>query len=76
MSRAVRDNGGPAFPQGEFSAYEPSREGMTLRAWFAGQAMAALANSTVEADMTRQQMATAAKGFYALADAMIAEREK
>ena len=39
-----RDNGGPAFPQNDLSSYgmgpaECSNGGMTLRDWFAGQAM-------------------------------------
>jgi hypothetical protein len=64
-------DGGSAFP-----VLDPSssfwREGMTLRDWFAGQALLALASSRTDNRMAFREMAGNA---YRLADAMIAERE-
>lgn len=75
-----RDLGPAAFPIGgydgvEFTTREP---GMSLRDWFAGQALAAFGtwspapyNSTQEAaDLVR------AKRAYEIADAMLSERAK
>ena len=56
-----RTNGGPAFPGGT---------GMSLREWFAGQALAGIAESYWDAPDL------AAKKAYELADAMLAERGK
>ena len=71
----VQNNGGPAFPQTDLSAYnmgpaETGNGGMTLRDWFAGQALAGHiahegGGATFDLD------ATAA---YKWADAMIAAR--
>ena len=46
MSEKIND-GGPAFPQNDLSTYnmgpaEKNNGGMTMRDWFAGQALAAL----------------------------------
>ena len=62
----TKDTGGPAFP----STY-PNRDGMTLRDWFAGMAMAQLC--VAQNTATREQDAETA---YTIADAMIAERSK
>lgn len=67
---AIND-GGPAFPfkcQGPTTAPEVYY-GMTLRDWFAGQALARIA--TEECDMDEK-----ARWCYRLADAMIEERQK
>lgn len=66
--------GGPAFPCPELSdgngnGIVQACDGMTLRDWFAGQA---LAGGMVKYDAE----ATASQAAYALADAMIAERSK
>jgi hypothetical protein len=74
------DNGGPAFPQPDLSGYgmgpvegpdgQYQMQGMTLRDWFAGQALAGIAasGSTLpykdDADMA-----------YKYADAMLAARK-
>ena len=59
---------GQAFP-GEFSS------GMSLRDWFAGQALADMA-SVVDKDFPGFGMEQVAKECYRMADAMIAERGK
>lgn len=63
----------PAFPEvpGDFNAYE-GRQGMTLRDWFAGQALAGFTvatNSNIEPGRY-------ARACYALADAMLAARKE
>ena len=80
--------GGPAFPQPPNGAdvfYGPKMRGMTLRDWFAGQAMAAMlmqegaiehdgstgADVAAAADMRRTLRSKAA---YREADAMLEER--
>ena len=60
-----RDDGGPAFPCG--ADLQP---GMTLRDWFAGQALSQMPDT---AAAVGREVATLA---YAIADAMIAERAK
>lgn len=57
-------------------------EGMSLRDWFAAQALVAIITATADADMV-DAMATGVKGgaletqaSYAWADAMLAERAK
>jgi len=65
-------NGGPVFP--DTDGYGNPVHGMKLRDWFAGQAMTAILiavlspSETVIAAVTHQS--------YAIADAMLAEREK
>jgi hypothetical protein len=61
------NDGGPAFPRHGYN----SNDGMTLRDWFAGQAMAGLA-SYVTKGATFDDIA---KDAYAIADAMLAARE-
>lgn len=74
--------GGPAFPT-QFD-YGPSGhqtiEGMTMRDWFAGQAMASLILVPATAAIARQDgnlpTKTLALAAYEAADAMLAAREK
>ena len=61
-------DGGPAFP-GEYA--EPYR-GMSLRDWFAGQALAGLVADSSLYSTTK----TEAQEAYELADAMLQERKK
>lgn len=62
MSKKKREDGGQAFPC-------DLESGMSLRDWFAGQYLAGrAARNTID---NRDQTAD-----YAIADAMIAEREK
>ena len=75
---ATKENGGPAFPQaiavGLAGDVYPGFPGMTLRDWFAGQAMAAI----VQADGAQYfgSFSSHAAAAYAQADAMLAERSK
>lgn len=65
-------DGGPAFPHPSSTAFGP---GMSLRDWFAGQAIAGLcadpSNHKLFADKDE-----AAVSAYAIADVMLAERAK
>lgn len=61
--QAPKPDGGPAFPCGRYKEY-----GMTLRDYFAGQALASMRAEFVT-DRTAQLA-------YEYADAMLAEREK
>jgi hypothetical protein len=66
MSDKIKD-GGQAFPSSEY-------HGMTLRDWFAGQALAGLfADAPLNPDVLWSDVSRAA---YEVADAMIAERGK
>ena len=66
-----RADGGPAFPQYANNTRK-GMDGMTLRDWFAGQALAGMiaggqnTGSTTDGD---------AKSAYVYADSMLAERE-
>ena len=79
------NDGGPAFPHGEKhgdGSHFHSYPGMSLRDWFAGQALAGIfagGYRTKEIqDMASGTMgaSTPAGACYALADAMLAERAK
>jgi len=60
-----------AFPRPEWTT-QPHRTGMTLRDYFAGQALnGVIADPTVQVDPQ-----TAAKACYEYADAMLTERGK
>lgn len=64
----IFDDGGPAFPtQNTSEGYR----GMSLRDWFAGQALAGCVAADDESPVGR-----IAADAYAFADAMIAERRK
>lgn len=67
-------DGGPAFPGGELPEHPKHPNGMSLRDWFAGQALgaviAATKNDTREHGETLEQMF--ARKAYAVADAMLA----
>lgn len=64
-----------AFPREDYQADDaPGQRGMTLRDWFAGQAIIALLPGRyVGADADAQMMA---EQIYKFADAMLAERER
>ncbi len=83
----MKDNGGPAFATSSTKAwdknsheYEDSegQEGMSLRDWFAGMALTGLCMAhDKDAGLNRREFLEAyPEASYALADAMIAEREK
>ena len=82
---AEKDTGGPAFPPHQSYA---SMQGMTLRDWFAGQALASIAGRYMTAGIGAVDKAAVASGYtgpisgfiafeaYGIADAMLAERNK
>lgn len=74
-----RDDGGPAFPR-PYSEDGAAQGGMSLRDWFAGQALTRLSAMHFKAAEARADPhdATADIAFmcYLQADAMLAEREK
>ena len=76
------DDGGAAFPRVN-PEYTKNNDGMALRDWFAGQALAGLAAQPWVGwyqGNKREQMKTRARAVtpaaYELADAMLAERAK
>lgn len=64
------NDGGPAFPYTDAKGFVS--DGMSLRDWFAGQALASMDTD----GWTLIGMQSIAQRAYDLADAMIAEREK
>ena len=69
----MRDDGGPAFPS-IYGATEPLDEGMSLRDYFAAKAIQGMLADPGVRDMD-QFMEHGPRQAYAVADAMIAERE-
>jgi hypothetical protein len=72
MEDQMKNDGGRAFPvpenMGAYGASQINEQGMSLRDWFAGQALA----HTPRDGQPSERAAWA----YALADAMLAERTK
>ncbi len=67
----------PAFPVQDCAAYQ--YPGMTLRDWFAGQAMASMLSGVVRDGSAYGRgdcNAVIVQRAYVIADAMLAEREK
>lgn len=76
-----KDNGGPAFPQmrvwnAAMAEYEDTQQypGMTLRDWFAGQAINGLLSGRAGARLNDSILGGDAKLAYEIADAMIVAR--
>ena len=72
----AKHNGGPAFPQNDLSSYgmgpaECNNGGMTMRDWFAGQALAGLLVNSNGAYTPKM----AAEDAYCYADAMLEARK-
>lgn len=67
------DHGGPAFPRAGHST-EASKDGMSLRDWFAGQALDRMISLTQDRDGGWDEHAVAV-GAYRLADAMLEARK-
>lgn len=65
-------NGGSAFPM--HNAIGASAPGMSLRDWFAGQALTGLCANSIPGDHHRPKARVSEA--YALADAMLSERER
>lgn len=77
--RTLHQQGGYAFPRGPIGedCGKPygQTDGMTLRDWFAGQAILAAVVQSAHDDAPVEQNARAAAAWaYAVADAMLAER--
>lgn len=64
-------DGGQAFPSGDNDSKAPYELGMTLRDYFAGQALAGFATRLGVERLSHTHVATTA---YELADAMLAAR--
>jgi hypothetical protein len=75
MSEKIND-GGPAFPVVAENGLGHIAGGMTLRDWFAGQALAAWPFTWPPGMTPAERSADAAARAYVIADAMLAERGK
>jgi len=82
-----KNDGGAAFPESASGPYQngeivPGRPGMSLRDWFAGQAMQseniifAIMVSSGKIALPTNWNKDVAKGAYEIADAMLAERNR
>jgi hypothetical protein len=81
MTDKTTADGGPAFPAerreqgpGTHTWHSVAYPGMSLRDYFAAKVLAAVADS--EGLVSLNDLEEIAAGCYALADAMLAEREK
>ena len=75
---SVREDGGPAFPTDGFKyslEHGDHQSGMSLRDWFAGQALVGLTRE-ISGDVTVHRRNGIVSDAYELADAMLAERSK
>jgi len=77
----AKQDGGPAFPQSDLSAYGmgPSAtgtDGMSLRDWFAGQALAGCLASITTTGPIPNLEKSVAQSAYDYADAMLAARNR
>ena len=73
----MNDDGEPAFPNSvpdDKTGEWMSSPGMTLRDWFAGQALTGLVLLVGGSDKAQELSRDTAAVAYALADAMLAER--
>lgn len=78
------DDGGPAFPQQFQHDAEGDRvwpeefgaDGMSLRDWFAGQALAGILSADTVLGQRTNPHSDAAMAAYRIADAMLKERSK
>ena len=77
---SVRENGGPAFPVIAENGLGHVSDGMSLRDWFAGQALGGVIASgdflSPEGLFTGKGDEVMARAAYMIADAMLAERLK
>ena len=86
MSNQI-DDGGPAFPIPPYGTGDPrdgmttARDGLSLRDWFAGQALATMTASTYwcedpQKKINLEHYGAEARTAYAVADAMLAARKE
>lgn len=76
----ARNDGGAAFPRDELRQGSDDRvyqqhDGMSLRDYFAGQALPGVITAIMSQECHRWQIKDFAHEAYALADAMLAARE-
>lgn len=73
-----RDDGGPAYPNITPDMNVVGSPGLSIRDWFAGQALPALMTGilTTRAPYDRETAASVAKAAYGQADALLSERAK
>lgn len=73
---SINNDGGPAFPN-SVPRWDGTGfpEGMSLRDWFAGQALAVLANADLRPG-SDAEVAHLAMRLYRVADAMLVARHK
>ena len=77
MTGGTQKDGGQAFPRAGAqtnAGWSRPVNGMTLRDWFAGQALVAMGDRRWEADSNETGTQKTARAAYSSADAMIAER--
>lgn len=77
----TKKDGGPAFPRPKTPDHNSAQEGMSLRDWFAGQALAGLMASkavalAADSDEIHAERERKAVSCFLLADALLAERSK
>ena len=79
----TKNDGGPAFARSAFhhedapwQADHSCQTGMSLRDWFAGQALAGMEepNRYIGVEETKRSLAKHARNAYEIADAMLAAR--
>lgn len=73
---SAKTNGGPAVPVIAENGLGHVSDGMTLRDWFAGQALGLIAGRSWDHIDHTVLLQTWAQTAYGIADAMIAERSK
>jgi len=79
----TKDNGGPAFPRplstdkhDEPCNVSGDQEGMSLRDWFAGQALAGICANPAYVTTAEGATVLVVRTAFFVADAMLAERNK
>ncbi len=70
------NDGGPAFPAIGSETFPNDPQGMSLRDWFAGQALAGICSLSDEMGNAQWTWQAAATSAYSMADAMLATRER
>ena len=81
MKNTEINDGGPAFPIAGFigddgNFIEMPIQGMSLRDWFAGQAMSAILISLKEQGIQKDDIPNMAGDCYLCADAMLRKRDR